>query len=837
MPEAAKKSFDELLKDYRDLQLRVTKFSNVEQELINTRDKLDRELVAHRRLNTFIQNALKDMTNYQFGQLAAESIIDILEVEAAVVWFSNLGEGNKEVYFSEGLFEHVIELQTEMSSFFLKLQSEKMKLVSGEEFHLEVLQNAISETLLYVQKDNQTESSFFISAIISTENAPLYEKIGDRHQAIFSLFAQQLKSIYLNRLNSEKIREQVVQISKSERELRNLSLIATKTKNGVIIADNKGRIEWVNDAFVKITGYHLNEVKGKKPRDFLQSKNSDPKVLEKLSEALRNKENIEVTIINITREGTPYYNQLEITPVFDENGNHTNFIALQKDITAESVVKDELLRVNSRFELISQKSKIGIWEFDAVKNVVSWNDTLYEIYDLEKDKSIDLYKYWLDSIYIDDLERINKNTEDINSGLIDFVEQEYRITLKNSGEIKFLVGITIAEKDEFGSIIRIVGSSIDVTERKQNEKLILEQNETLKKNLIEIEKGKVEIEKINQNLEKLVFEKTEKNVELAKSIADQEKLVTIGEIASGVAHDLNTPLGSIKIGAESITYTLNKLVNEVIPKCSEEQIVFANNRSLTTESTLFIGGLQLRQEMRKFGDYIKLHFPEFTVEKVYSLAELFVKSNIKIDEEILIKDILSTDNSIEFLNLIYHFHTLRGFINTIIFSGEKAAKVVQDLRSFIKDQRNADMVKVNIKENIASVINVFNYEIKKKCELSFKVDPNLEIEGYEVRLFQLWSNLIKNAIEAIDDNQKRGLIQIYSEKTNNGFLIALENNGPKIPEEIQSKIFHKFYTTKATKNGSGIGLSIVKKIVDEHHAQISLESNDEFTRFTIQFSQ
>jgi hypothetical protein len=166
MPEAAKKSFDELLKDYRDLQLRVTKFSNVEQELINTRDKLDRELVAHRRLNTFIQNALKDMTNNQFGQLAAESIIDILEVEAAVVWFSNLGEGNKEVYFSEGLYEHVNELQTEMASFFLKLQSEKMKLVSGEEFHLEVLQNAISETLLYVQKDNQTESSFFISAII-----------------------------------------------------------------------------------------------------------------------------------------------------------------------------------------------------------------------------------------------------------------------------------------------------------------------------------------------------------------------------------------------------------------------------------------------------------------------------------------------------------------------------------------------------------------------------------------------------------------------------------------------------------------------------------------------
>ena len=81
------KNYDLLLQKYHELELRVTQFSGVEQELINTQDKLDQELVLYKRLNDFNRLALQDLTDQDFAQLAVESLIDILELEAGMVFF------------------------------------------------------------------------------------------------------------------------------------------------------------------------------------------------------------------------------------------------------------------------------------------------------------------------------------------------------------------------------------------------------------------------------------------------------------------------------------------------------------------------------------------------------------------------------------------------------------------------------------------------------------------------------------------------------------------------------------------------------------------------------
>jgi PAS domain S-box-containing protein len=836
MPDS-KRDFESLLKEYEELQLRVTRFSTTEQELINARDRLDQELVSHRRLNDFIQNALNKNSNLDFVKLVAESIIDILEIEAAVVYFSNLGLNGVDIYHKEGLF--LDSLNEKFLKDFLinqkeNYQKERTHLWKGKDFP-ENLKNILEELMFFSFKDADSKSSFFLAGINTKQNAPFYKQLELRHSTIFSLFSQQVNSIYLNRQKSDKIQEQIEFISKSELELRKLSLIATKTKNGVIISNNLGQIEWVNDAFTHVTGYSLEEVKGKKPKDFLQSDQSDPQVLLKLKDALQNKKPIEVSIKNITKNKRIYINQLEIIPVFDEFGNHTNFIALQKDITAETAFKDELVRVNSRFELITESSKIGIWEKDFTTNSVTWNDILFEQYGISKLSSTDLYQFWIDSIHSDDREFVMENIKKIISNKIAIIEQEYRIYNKSSGEIKFLNCLTIAEKNEFGAVIRLVGSSIDITERKKNEDIIKQQNESLKHNLVEIESGKHRIEEINQSLEKRIKEATEKNLQLAKSISDQEKLVTIGEIASGVAHDLNTPLGAIKIGAESILFSLDKLFNEAIEKCNFNQLSFAFERSRSNEIVLFMGGLKLRKEMLLFRDYLVLNFPEIKEIELTALAELFVKCNFKLTERDDISKVIQFNNRLDFLSLINQIQLIRSFIQTVVNSGEKAAKIVQDMKSFVKDQKNFGVSKINLNSNISSVLNIFNYEIHRKCSLKFEVSHDLFVHGYEIKLFQLWSNIIKNAIEAIEDSGKSGEIYIYSEEFIDKIRVVFQNNGPKIPEEVISKIFSKFYTTKAHKNGSGIGLSIAMNIIEEHKASISIKSNDTQTEFLIDF--
>ena len=345
-----------------------------------------------------------------------------------------------------------------------------------------------------------------------------------------------------------------------------------------------------------------------------------------------------------------------------------------------------------------------------------------------------------------------------------------------------------------------------------------------------------EIQNMNTDLELIVAEKTKRNIELSKSITDQEKLVTIGEIASGIAHDLNTPLGAIKIGAESIRYTTNELLKNIVWKCSEEQIKFACERSAQKQGELFLGGLQLRREIKEFEDYLSLNFPALKAES-NEIAGLFVKSRISLSETKFIKQCMETENRRDFLLLIYHTQLNRNFIDTILSSSERGAKVVQDLRSFIKEPQNTSKGMVNLRENIATVLTIFNYELKRNIDVEFTVPDSLSLLGFDIKLFQLWSNIIKNAIEAMDDKKERGKLKINGKKTKKGIELSIENNGPLIPEQIQQKIFEKYFTTKSGQNGSGLGLSIVKNVLVMHNATISLNSTSVSTTFTIFFNE
>jgi signal transduction histidine kinase len=89
----------------------------------------------------------------------------------------------------------------------------------------------------------------------------------------------------------------------------------------------------------------------------------------------------------------------------------------------------------------------------------------------------------------------------------------------------------------------------------------------------------------------------------------------------------------------------------------------------------------------------------------------------------------------------------------------------------------------------------------------------------------------------MEEHEGRGLLHIFSTETNKTISIHLKNNGPMISKEVQAKIFDKFYTTKSAKNGTGLGLNIVKNILDEHDASISLDSDELLTTFTITFKK
>ena len=502
--------YEELLQKYRDLQLRVTRFSSIEQNLINTQDLLDQELVLYKRLSKFNKDALRDLSLKKFIQLVTEAIVDIFETEFSMVLIEK-NEGNQPeyIFFTEG-FRLSDDIKINYISDILKI-GQNLPNNKSHVFDESFLKNYanfldFSRSIYYHVTDTDLNLSIYLFGLVGKKREANFTHFQTRHETIFSIFAQQVQSLFGNIEKSFKIKSQFETIISSEREQRKLSQIATKTTNGVIISDEFGKIVWVNEAFQNITGYTFEEVIGKKPKDFLQGKDSDTEALLKLKHALQQKEPVEVALVNYKKNGQKYFNALQITPVFDEKGKHQNFIALQKDITEEVYAKNELLRINSRFELITEKSHIGIWEWDLKSGKTSWNQVLIEQYGADNTyMEKDFFNYWKTFLHPDEEERVQKKLNDFIKSGNEIMEDEFSIIHGKTKEILTLRSLIIAERDIHRNLLRVVGTNIDITAKKKFEKNILQKNEELKK--------------INSELDNFVY---------------------------SVSHDLRSPLLSVK---------------------------------------------------------------------------------------------------------------------------------------------------------------------------------------------------------------------------------------------------------------------------------------------------
>jgi len=130
-----------------------------------------------------------------------------------------------------------------------------------------------------------------------------------------------------------KLRDANKRLFDQEQEARKLALVAARTDNAVVVTDTKGRIEWVNEGFVRITGYTIDEVRGRKPGEILQGPKTDPATVNLIRKAIAAEESISIEILNYGKDGRTYWLALEIQPMRDDNGNLTNFMAMERDVT------------------------------------------------------------------------------------------------------------------------------------------------------------------------------------------------------------------------------------------------------------------------------------------------------------------------------------------------------------------------------------------------------------------------------------------------------------------------------------------------------------------------
>jgi PAS domain S-box-containing protein len=340
---------------------------------------------------------------------------------------------------------------------------------------------------------------------------------------------------------------------------------------------------------------------------------------------------------------------------------------------------------------------------------------------------------------------------------------------------------------------------------------------------------------INKNLEKRVQESVDANIKLSRAVNDYEKMAAIGEMAAGVAHDLNTPMSTIMVGAETLQYVISQIFEDEISSLSNEewQIIRQVVQHIKPES--FITGMQLRNEKSEMLVFLNQQHTGKSEETLKKLSDLLVKCRLLAGKENdLILRLISFVHVERMLRMIEHIQTINTIITTITGSVGKSTSVIKNLRSYIKNEETEQWQPVFLYENISSVLNMFGYDLLQSHQVSVSIEKHVSIEGSEIKLFQLWSNLIKNAIEAMKDQENKQL-SVYTAHKEGKIIVSFENNGPVIPAGDLDKIFKLFYSTKEKQGGSGLGLSIVKRIVQEHRGSIEVVSIPDKTSFNISF--
>ncbi len=140
----------------------------------------------------------------------------------------------------------------------------------------------------------------------------------------------------------------------SEAEARKLAMVASRTDNAVVITDASGRIEWVNDGFVRITEYTLEEVLGRKPGSILQGPGTDSATVRMIRERLAGGESVKTEILNYSRSGREYWLAMDIQPIRDPSGALIHFMAIQSDITERKQSELQLLERQRFVESIAE---------------------------------------------------------------------------------------------------------------------------------------------------------------------------------------------------------------------------------------------------------------------------------------------------------------------------------------------------------------------------------------------------------------------------------------------------------------------------------------------------
>jgi signal transduction histidine kinase len=343
-----------------------------------------------------------------------------------------------------------------------------------------------------------------------------------------------------------------------------------------------------------------------------------------------------------------------------------------------------------------------------------------------------------------------------------------------------------------------------------------------------------ELEKLNPDfIQGLIGYMTERARAFATTQMQQEKVSALGKLAAGIAHEMNNPAAAIDRISEELNKRLRQnfdltealLRYNITPEIIKNLLEAANIKNAAEKKITPLQRIQNEDELNNW-------LSDRGINCRNEVAETLTDAGFSPDDLEVIFETVKIEAFQNILNWLENLLSSENLIKDLEDASERITMLVDAIKSHVHMDRAGDLYKTNIHKDIEDTLILLGYKIRdKNIKIKKIFCENLpEIEVHIGELNQVWTNIIDNAIYAVP---QYGEIKIETECDKRNLTVRVSDNGSGIPKEIHSRIFDPFFTTKKVGEGTGIGLDIVKNVINHHDGEIKVNSIPGKTEFII----
>ena len=338
----------------------------------------------------------------------------------------------------------------------------------------------------------------------------------------------------------------------------------------------------------------------------------------------------------------------------------------------------------------------------------------------------------------------------------------------------------------------------------------------------------------DQLVESFVHLMLDRTRDFTKLDQQNEKMISLGKLSAGLAHELNNPAAAVVRSASALKKHLGfvpeKFKSVISIQATEAQVDRVNEilSGVMRRGTPALTLLERSALEDELYDWLEEH----EVNKGFELAECFAESGVTIDDLECVAGQIQSKDLPAVLDWLNNVLTTEKMVNEIAEASERIGNLVKSIKDYSHMDGGADKKMVVLRDGVESTLRILQHKLKTKhikVTLEMPDDlPKVCVSPGEMN--QVWTNLIDNAIDALPE---AGEIRIEAVQDREFVITKVIDNGSGIPEDVVGQIFDPFFTTKEIGKGSGLGLEIAQNIIKRHRGQITVSSQPGHTEFSV----